>query len=122
LTEDRELIQTLQQFKKRGYRLAIDDFGKGYSSIGYLREITIDTIKIDKSYLWNVTKDQTVARLTNAIIAMADSLNIDVIVEGVEDKEHLNFIKKHPRITAQGYLFNKPGPFHEILSLFEKSS
>ena len=122
LTEDRELIQTLQQFKKRGYRLAIDDFGKGYSSIGYLREITIDTIKIDKSYLWNVTKDQTVARLTNAIIAMADSLNIDVIVEGVEDKEHLNFIKKHPRIAAQGYLFNKPGPFHEILSLFEKSS
>lgn len=122
LLEDTDLIEILQEFKNSGFRIAIDDFGKGYSSIGYLRQITVDTIKIDKSYVWDVHRNQIVARLTNAIIAMANSLNIEVVVEGVEDWEHLNFIKHHPHIQAQGYLFNKPVPFNEFLRLLQKTS
>ncbi|MCI4625401.1 MAG: EAL domain-containing protein [Candidatus Magnetoovum sp. WYHC-5] len=109
LMSDAELsIKTLTQIKDMGIKISIDDFGTGYSSLNYLKKFPIDTLKIDRSFIRDITKDQDDEAIARAIIAMSHSLKLRVIAEGVETKEQLTFLHSLDCDEAQGYLFSKP--------------
>lgn len=107
-------ITTLQELKAKGIEISIDDFGTGYSSLNYLKRFPIDTLKIDQSFINQVTEDAHDAAIATAIIAMAQSLNLKVIAEGVETEAQLAFLRKHGCQAIQGYLYSPPVPAEEI--------
>jgi diguanylate cyclase (GGDEF)-like protein/PAS domain S-box-containing protein len=102
------LDQRLAALAATGVRLAIDDFGTGYSSLSHLRRFAFDTIKIDRSFTRDVTVDPDDAAIVAAIAGMTKSLGLTLIVEGVEDKAQLEFLKRHGCRLVQGYLFCEP--------------
>ena len=109
MMEDRHsVINKLNTLNKMGVGLSIDDFGTGYSSLSYIRRFPIDTIKIDKSFIHDITLDSDDASLITAIIAMAKSLDMNVIAEGVETAEQYRFLQDHSCNFVQGYYFCKP--------------
>jgi diguanylate cyclase (GGDEF)-like protein/PAS domain S-box-containing protein len=109
-----ETTQTLRRLKNMGAHISIDDFGTGYSSLMYLKTFPIDTIKIDKSFVNDVTTDPDDQAITQAIISMAHSLKLNVVGEGVETKEQLEVLRSQGCDIIQGYLFSKPVPAEEI--------
>ena len=113
-------VSTLRQLKDIGVTLSIDDFGTGYSSLSQLKNFPIDRLKIDQSFIRNVTTNNEEAAITRAIIAMAKSLNIQVLAEGVETLDHLHFLKENGCDEVQGYLLCKPSPV-ELLTEQEES-
>lgn len=109
-----DVIKTLGKIRQHGISIALDDFGTGYSSLSYLKRFPIDTLKIDRSFIRDVISNPDDAALTTAIIAMAKSLNLKVIAEGVENLQQLTFLQQHACTAIQGYLVSKPGPLDEI--------
>jgi diguanylate cyclase (GGDEF)-like protein/PAS domain S-box-containing protein len=109
-----ETTLTLRRLKNMGARISIDDFGTGYSSLMYLKTFPIDTIKIDKSFVNDVTTDPDDQAITQAIISMAHSLKLEVVAEGVETKEQLNLLRSQSCDIIQGYLYSKPIPVNDI--------
>jgi len=103
-------ISTLRGLKGMGIRLSIDDFGTGYSSLNYLKRFPIDTLKIDQSFVQDIFTDPDDAEIAKLIVAMAHSLKLKVIAEGVETEEQLAFLHAHQCDEMQGYLFSKPVP------------
>jgi diguanylate cyclase (GGDEF)-like protein len=111
-------VRTLGELKAMGVKIAIDDFGTGYSSLGYLKRLPIDTLKIDRSFVRDVTADPDDAALVMAIITLAHNLRLKVVAEGVESEEQLSFLHLLRCDEWQGYLFSKPVPveaFEELL-------
>ncbi len=100
----------LSQLHQLGTHLAIDDFGVGYSSLGYLRDFPVDLLKIDRSFITNVTERHDDAVITRAVINLAHNLGIQVVAEGVETENQLNFLKTHQCNMVQGYLISRPVP------------
>lgn len=100
-------VATLRTIKALGVRLAIDDFGTGYSSLSYLRRFPIDVLKIDQSFVRGLSTDSNDAALVSAIISLGKSLNLNIIAEGVETLEQLDFLKAHQCEEGQGYFFSK---------------
>jgi diguanylate cyclase (GGDEF)-like protein/PAS domain S-box-containing protein len=111
----------LQALSAKGMRIFIDDFGTGYSSLSYLKRLPIDTIKIDKSFVGDITTDQDDAAIVAAIIAMAHSLRLKVVAEGVETQEQFDFLLERGCDAMQGYFYSKPLPAEEIPSLLQKA-
>lgn len=107
-------IQVLEQLKALGVGISIDDFGTGYSSLNYLKNFPIDYIKIDKSFVSELMNNEKGAIIVKAIITLAHNLHKEVIAEGVETKEQLEFLKNHKCDISQGYFFSKPLPANEI--------
>ncbi|WP_255438226.1 EAL domain-containing protein [Ammoniphilus sp. YIM 78166] len=113
-------IQALQELKALGLKISIDDFGTGYSSLNYLKKFPIDTLKIDQSFVRDIHTDRDDAAIVKAIMAMAFSLDLNVIAEGVETIEQLLFLTKQNCPEAQGYYFNKPLTPDEVLNLLKE--
>jgi len=114
-------IETMRQIKNIGVRLTLDDFGTGYSSLSYLRRFPIDVLKIDKSFTFDVTTDEGAASITRAIIAMARSLNMTTIAEGVETIEQLELLSALGCDVMQGYHISRPLPVDQITALLSDS-
>ncbi len=112
-----ETIAILHQLKELGLRLSLDDFGTGYSSLSYLRRFPIDTLKIDRSFVQDITDEADGGILASAIIAMAHGLKMNVIGEGVETAEQLAYLQAHRCDTIQGYYFSKPLPSEVMTAL-----
>ncbi|WP_289032374.1 EAL domain-containing protein [uncultured Roseibium sp.] len=99
---------TTQPLREAGVRFAIDDFGTGYSSLAYLQKLPFDTFKIDRSFIWGLGSEDSNRLIVQTILAMAQSLNFDVVAEGVETVEQQQFLRDNGCATAQGYLFSAP--------------
>ncbi|WP_268625429.1 EAL domain-containing protein, partial [Escherichia coli] len=100
-----EAMQILSGLKRLGLAIAVDDFGTGYSSLNYLKQFPIDVLKIDRSFVDGLPHGEQDAQIARAIIAMAHSLNLMVIAEGVESQAQLDFLREHGCDEVQGYLF-----------------
>ncbi|MDH5648018.1 MAG: EAL domain-containing protein [Gammaproteobacteria bacterium] len=115
LVEDApDTAATLQALKQMGICLALDDFGTGYSSLSYLKKYPFDVLKIDRSFINSVMTHPDDAALCQAIIAMAASLNLSVVGEGVETEDQLSFLRRYGAQIAQGYYYSKPLPMTEF--------
>ena len=101
-------IVLLKQLQALGIELSLDDFGTGYSSLSYLKRFPIDKLKIDQSFVHDITTDPNDEAMVAAIIVMAHHLNIRVVAEGVETETQLNFLREHGCDQYQGYYFSKP--------------
>lgn len=112
-----ETVRKLQQLKMMGVNIAIDDFGTGYSSLSYLKQLPIDRLKIDRTFVKDVPEDRDDCAIVRTIIAMSDSLGLSVIAEGVETQEQLDFLRGEGCREVQGYLISKPVPVEEFATL-----
>ena len=101
-------LSVFQELKEMGVKLSIDDFGTGYSSLSYLKHLPVYKLKIDRSFVRDITIDPDDAAITGTIISMAKSLNLKVIAEGVENEEQMLFLREHDCDEVQGYYFSRP--------------
>ena len=108
LDNEPQTIELLHQISDMGFKLSIDDFGTGYSSLSYLKRLPINTLKIDRSFTQDINKDLDDTAIVNAIIALAQNLNLNIIAEGVETEEQLAFLKEKNCNIAQGFYISKP--------------
>jgi diguanylate cyclase (GGDEF)-like protein len=113
-------IRTLGILKDHGVQFAIDDFGTGYSSLSYLKRFPIDRLKIDKAFVQDINADPDDAAITAAVIAMAGSMNLGVVAEGVETGAQLNFLQKKHCGEVQGYYLSKPLPTSDLEALLRQ--
>jgi EAL domain-containing protein (putative c-di-GMP-specific phosphodiesterase class I) len=109
-------IEALSNLSAKGIRIAIDDFGTGYSSLGYLQTLPINTLKMDRSFVQGI-KSKGDNSIINAIIAMANGLNLDLIAEGVENQPQVNHLIDAGCRLAQGFYYSKPVSEEELLRL-----
>jgi diguanylate cyclase (GGDEF)-like protein/PAS domain S-box-containing protein len=114
MTNPEQCIDTLNQLHDLGMHIAIDDFGTGYSSLSYLKHLPIDKLKIDKSFIDDITTDEDAATITKTIVALANNLHLDVIAEGVETQEQRDFLLSLGCLKAQGYYYSKPLPSSDM--------
>ncbi|TET87100.1 MAG: EAL domain-containing protein [Sulfurovum sp.] len=117
-----QTILTLQEISRLGIEISIDDFGTGYSSLSYLKRLPIDTLKIDRSFVKDIPDDEEDIAIVKAMIALAGSLNLRVIAEGVETQEQKVFLVKNGCSTIQGYLYAKPMPVDEMGKILREST
>jgi diguanylate cyclase (GGDEF)-like protein len=110
-------ISTLNEIRNAGVKISIDDFGTGYSSLGYLKRLPIDVLKIDKSFVQDITNDPTDASLVMAIISLAHNLRLKIIAEGVETPEQLKLLHLLRCDEWQGFLFSRPITFERFRAL-----
>ena len=115
-------IELIKKCRKQGIQLAIDDFGTGYSSLSYLQRLAVDKIKIDRSFIMDITTNAGDAAITMAIIAIAKKLNFKVLAEGVETEEQLFFLQKNQCDESQGFLFSKPINFNQMTGLLRRDA
>jgi len=120
ILQDPEMaIETLQQIQSMGLQTSLDDFGTGYSSLNYLMQLPLNKLKIDRSFIMNMDKGEKGTAIVSAIIAMAHSLGLEVIAEGVEDGEHVQLLRKMKCDIVQGYFIARPMPaadFEQLLA------
>ena len=110
-------VGMFQQLHSLGVRLAIDDFGTGYSSLNNLKHFPIDTLKVDRSFVCDIPDDKDDAAIVTAIVAMAKSLHLEVVAEGVETREQLEFLRRLGCEIVQGYFYSEPLPFEQFRTL-----
>jgi diguanylate cyclase (GGDEF)-like protein/PAS domain S-box-containing protein len=108
MQDSKSTALVLSSLKELGARLALDDFGTGYSSLSYMRRFPIDTLKIDQSFVRDLTTDADDASVVSAVINMAKSLHMGVVAEGVETSEQSRFLEEHECVEAQGFYFSRP--------------
>ena len=115
-------IATLNNLRVLNLQLSIDDFGTGYSSLSYLKRFPINKLKVDQSFVRNMTTDPNDASITKSVILLGQSLNLSVIAEGVETAEQLAPLKQFGCDEVQGYFFSKPVPADDLERLLGANS
>lgn len=113
-------IRLLNELRSIGVKVSLDDFGTGYSSLNYLKKLPINNLKIDKSFVDEITTLKAEKVIAKAVIVLAHDLNLTVIAEGVETPEQLSFPKFQDCDKARGYLFSKPIPADKFEELLKK--
>ena len=108
IQHEKVVESAFQYLKELGIKIALDDFGTGYSSLSHIMDFSIDTIKIDQSFISQITKTPNVEVIIKSIIFMAKGLNMNIVAEGVESNEQLAFLKQLECHEIQGYIFSKP--------------
>lgn len=116
----RETIEIMKRFKEMELHLSIDDFGTGYSSLSYLKQFPVDKLKIDQSFVSNIARDPNDAAIVQAIIALARTLGMTTIAEGVETEAQLGYLRSVHCKEMQGYLFSRPLPAEEFTALLAR--
>lgn len=111
--------ESLDKLTDKGVKLSIDDFGTGYSSLSYLKQLPIDTLKIDRSFIMGIPEDQDDAQIASTIITMAHGLGMDVVAEGIETENQLQFLNNLNCRRGQGYYLSKPKSAEEITELLK---
>ena len=111
--------KVLEELRDLGVSIALDDFGTGYSSLNYLRKLPIDTVKIDKSFIDDISKDFKGECIIEKIVELAHLLDLNVVAEGVENKEQVEFLSRIDCDVIQGYFYSKPRTFDEVLELIK---
>lgn len=114
-------LATLNALKRIGFTIAVDDFGTGFSSLSYLTELPVDTIKIDKSFISKLPHDRRTIAVVNSIISLAESLDLLTIGEGVENKAQVDWLTAHGCTTIQGYYYHKPMSGDKIADMMHKN-
>jgi EAL domain-containing protein (putative c-di-GMP-specific phosphodiesterase class I) len=114
------VLAMLNDLRGRGITISLDDFGTGYSSLSYLKRFPIDTLKIDQAFIRDIGNSPDDEAITRAIIAMAHSMGMDVVAEGVETDVHLDFLRKEGCDYIQGYLLSRPIPDAELSQLLRR--
>jgi len=115
-----DTMASLNRLRSHGIALSIDDFGTGYSSLGYLRQLPVSALKIDRSFVKDLEQKEDAATICAAIIALARELRLKVIAEGVESREELTFLQRHRCDQVQGFLIGKPVPAPDLESLLRR--
>jgi EAL domain-containing protein (putative c-di-GMP-specific phosphodiesterase class I) len=114
LTDTSKALEWLSAIRSEGFRIYLDDFGTGYSSLSYLKRFPVDTLKIDKSFVHDMTQENSDRTLVEAIVAMAGSLGLSVIAEGVEKAEQVSILRHLHCRYVQGYFFSRPVPIEDF--------
>jgi EAL domain-containing protein (putative c-di-GMP-specific phosphodiesterase class I) len=122
MTNAEEAIRTLEYLESLGVQTAIDDFGTGYSSLSYLKRFPLRALKVDRSFVRDITTDLDDAAITQAVISMAHSLGLKVVAEGVETEAQLSFLTRYGCDEVQGFLFSRPVPGDECSVLIADDS
>jgi EAL domain-containing protein (putative c-di-GMP-specific phosphodiesterase class I) len=122
MTSAEENQQTLRALKRMGVLLAIDDFGTGYSSLSYLKHFPIDRLKIDRSFVQDITDNADSATIAETIITLAHSLKVKVVAEGVETRQQMEFLRTRQCDEIQGYYFCRPSSGEDLTALFEREA
>jgi EAL domain-containing protein (putative c-di-GMP-specific phosphodiesterase class I) len=112
----------MQQLRRQGIYFSLDDFGTGYSSLAYLRRFPLGGLKIDRSFVQDVHTDPEAAPVVNAIIALARSLKLDIVAEGVEYEAQRRFLISRGCYALQGYLMGRPVPIEEFEHAYRSAS
>ena len=120
LQDTGEAMETLNKIDEMGIHLSIDDFGTGYSALAYLSKFPIRQVKIDRSFVMDICDNQSDASLVRAIIAMALSLDKELVAEGIETQEQADLIEQYGCHQAQGYLYSKPVSFSDFIHLLQR--
>ena len=122
MTDAAQSAEILARLKALGVHLSIDDFGTGYSSLSYLKRFPIDLLKIDQSFVRDITVDPDDAAIVTSIISLAHSLRLEVIAEGVETEAQLNYLRNHGCDCMQGYYFSRPVAAAELTQILRHNS
>jgi len=117
-----EVIEKMHALQDQGFRFSIDDFGTGYSSLSYLRQLPVNEIKIDRSFVQSMEKEGLQGSLVDMIISVARRLNLKVVVEGVETRRQMELLLDFSELVFQGYLFGRPEPAHIWLARWENNN
>jgi len=110
-------VECLQRLRRLGFKIALDDFGTGYSSMAYLQKLPLDTLKLDRSFVQNLGSDRSSEAICEAILALAHSVNLFTVAEGVETEAQRQFLAAKGCDAMQGYLFSPPVPPSELDAL-----
>jgi EAL domain-containing protein (putative c-di-GMP-specific phosphodiesterase class I) len=121
MSEPESAARTLRGLKESGLRISVDDFGTGYSSLAYLKRFPIDALKIDRSFVRDITTDPEDAAITIAIIGLAHNLKLKVVAEGVETREQLELLAANGCDEMQGNLFSVPTTAEECAKMLEEN-
>lgn len=122
MSDAMQVIKILHRIKDMGIKIAIDDFGTGYSSLNYLKQLPIDYLKIDQSFVVNMLNNHSDAAIIKTIISLAENLGYKVIAEGIETEEQLNFITNLGCVEIQGYYFGAPMESDEVIEFLKQKT
>ncbi|MBA2780884.1 putative bifunctional diguanylate cyclase/phosphodiesterase [Billgrantia kenyensis] len=116
-----DIVPRLEALRLKGHRIAIDDFGMGYSSLSYLKNLPLDKLKLDRAFIRSLPDDPADAAIVSAVLAMARGLSLDVVAEGVETQGQLEFLQQAGCRLVQGFLYARPGPAEAIEAQWQAS-